>query len=188
MTPSACVKNFTSFKPRLSRCGTWPKRYSSSPRQLLKSATANPWPTTTSPAYQIRADRRQSCALKSGIAGPTYTALKSAALPTNITFFSTTSRSPRGSASLAWQDCRLIAPASSRLVRGTRRHSRSFALVSGDMAIKIDGTAIAKKIRERLGAEIVEKQKANPRYRPCLKIVQGPYRPVYCVRKKFCTD
>ncbi|KAH7011912.1 formate--tetrahydrofolate ligase-domain-containing protein [Ilyonectria destructans] len=39
-------------------------------------------------------------------------------------------------------------------------------------AIKLDGTAIAKAIRERLGAEIVEKQKLNPRYKPCLKIIQ----------------
>lgn len=42
-------------------------------------------------------------------------------------------------------------------------------------ATKLDGTAIAKKIRERLAAEIVEKQKVNPRYKPCLKIIQGIY-------------
>lgn len=41
------------------------------------------------------------------------------------------------------------------------------------VATKLDGTAIAKSIRERLGAEIAEKQKLNPRYRPTLKIVQG---------------
>jgi methylenetetrahydrofolate dehydrogenase (NADP+)/methenyltetrahydrofolate cyclohydrolase/formyltetrahydrofolate synthetase len=40
-------------------------------------------------------------------------------------------------------------------------------------AQKIDGTAIAKSIRERLGAKIKEKQAKNPRYRPSLKIVQG---------------
>lgn len=40
-------------------------------------------------------------------------------------------------------------------------------------ATKIDGTAIAKSIRERLGAYIKEKQASNPRYRPSLKIVQG---------------
>ncbi|KAK7423125.1 tetrahydrofolate synthase [Neonectria punicea] len=39
-------------------------------------------------------------------------------------------------------------------------------------AIKLDGTAIAKAIRERLGIEIVEKQKLNPRFKPCLKIIQ----------------
>ncbi|KAI5462666.1 formate--tetrahydrofolate ligase-domain-containing protein [Mariannaea sp. PMI_226] len=39
-------------------------------------------------------------------------------------------------------------------------------------AIKLDGNAIAKSIRERLGAEIAEKQKLNPRYKPCLKIIQ----------------
>lgn len=41
------------------------------------------------------------------------------------------------------------------------------------VAQRLDGTAIAKSIRERIGAEIVEKQKLNPRYRPCLKIIQG---------------
>jgi methylenetetrahydrofolate dehydrogenase (NADP+)/methenyltetrahydrofolate cyclohydrolase/formyltetrahydrofolate synthetase len=40
-------------------------------------------------------------------------------------------------------------------------------------ASKIDGTAIAKKIRERLQTEIVETQKINPRYKPSLKIIQG---------------
>ncbi|KFH45262.1 C-1-tetrahydrofolate synthase-like protein [Hapsidospora chrysogenum ATCC 11550] len=42
-------------------------------------------------------------------------------------------------------------------------------------ATKLDGTAIAKSIRERLGAEIAEKQKLNPRYKPTLKIIQGTY-------------
>ncbi|CAE7178612.1 hypothetical protein P3342_002141 [Pyrenophora teres f. teres] len=37
---------------------------------------------------------------------------------------------------------------------------------------KIDGTAIAKSIREKLGAKIKERQEKNPRYRPSLKIVQ----------------
>ena len=40
-------------------------------------------------------------------------------------------------------------------------------------AAKLDGTAIAKSIRERLAAEIVEKQKLNPHYQPSLKIIQG---------------
>ncbi|KJZ78758.1 C-1-tetrahydrofolate synthase [Hirsutella minnesotensis 3608] len=39
-------------------------------------------------------------------------------------------------------------------------------------AQKLDGTAIAKSIRERIGVEIAEKQKLNPRYKPCLKIIQ----------------
>jgi methylenetetrahydrofolate dehydrogenase (NADP+)/methenyltetrahydrofolate cyclohydrolase/formyltetrahydrofolate synthetase len=41
------------------------------------------------------------------------------------------------------------------------------------VATKLDGTAIAKGIRERLGTEIAEKQKLNPRYKPSLKILQG---------------
>lgn len=39
-------------------------------------------------------------------------------------------------------------------------------------ATKIDGTAIAKAIRERLHAEIEATQKTNPRYKPSLKIIQ----------------
>lgn len=39
-------------------------------------------------------------------------------------------------------------------------------------ASTIDGNAIAKSIRERLGNEVKQKQTANPRYRPSLKIVQ----------------
>lgn len=44
-------------------------------------------------------------------------------------------------------------------------------------ATKIDGTAIAKKIRERLHAEIIETQKTNPRFKPSLKIIQGNCAP-----------
>lgn len=49
------------------------------------------------------------------------------------------------------------------------------------VATKLDGTAIAKAIRERLGAEIVEKQKLNPRYRPSLKIIQGMHPHAPCL-------
>lgn len=41
------------------------------------------------------------------------------------------------------------------------------------VATKLDGNSIAKAIRERLGAEIAEKQKKNPRYHPSLRIIQG---------------
>ncbi|KPI44442.1 C-1-tetrahydrofolate synthase, mitochondrial [Cyphellophora attinorum] len=44
-------------------------------------------------------------------------------------------------------------------------------------ATKIDGTAIAKSIRERLQQEIKDKQKVSPRYKPCLKIIQVGDRP-----------
>jgi len=40
-------------------------------------------------------------------------------------------------------------------------------------AQKIDGTAIARRIRERINAEIKEKQRTNPRYKPSLVIIQG---------------
>jgi hypothetical protein len=52
--------------------------------------------------------------------------------------------------------------------------SRHFSGTAFTMtATKIDGTAIAKSIREKLGAKIKERQGANPRYKPSLKIVQG---------------
>lgn len=40
-------------------------------------------------------------------------------------------------------------------------------------ATKIDGTAIAKNIRERIHKEIEDTQKTNPRFKPSLKIIQG---------------
>jgi len=40
-------------------------------------------------------------------------------------------------------------------------------------AQKIDGTAIAKSIREKLNHEIAEKQKNTPRFKPALTIIQG---------------
>ncbi|KAL2213949.1 FTHFS-domain-containing protein [Sarocladium strictum] len=50
---------------------------------------------------------------------------------------------------------------------------RQFSHTAATMvATKLDGTAIAKGIRERLGQEIAEKQKLNPRYKPSLKILQ----------------
>ena len=47
-------------------------------------------------------------------------------------------------------------------------------------AAKIDGTAIANKIRDRIGQEIIEKQKENPRFTPCLRIIQVGNRPDSC--------
>lgn len=40
-------------------------------------------------------------------------------------------------------------------------------------ATKIDGTAVARKVRERIQAEIAQKKAVNPRFQPCLKIIQG---------------
>lgn len=54
-------------------------------------------------------------------------------------------------------------------------------------ATKIDGTAIAKSIRERLGGYIQQKQGVNPRYRPSLKIVQGRH-PITSRRAEAATD
>jgi len=46
-------------------------------------------------------------------------------------------------------------------------------------AIKIDGNAIAKDIREKLHAQIDEQQKGNPRFKPSLKIIQGMRLPLH---------
>lgn len=54
------------------------------------------------------------------------------------------------------------------LVSSTRAFSHT-AMV----AQKIDGTAIAKSIRERLNSNIKQKQEKNPRYKPSLIIIQG---------------
>ena len=41
------------------------------------------------------------------------------------------------------------------------------------VAEKIDGTAVARKIRDRINEEIKKKQKTSERFRPALTIVQG---------------
>ena len=55
-------------------------------------------------------------------------------------------------------------------------------------AAKIDGTALAKKIRASLRTDIEEKQKSNPRFKPCLKIIQGKHHAdsTLCVRIGLC--
>lgn len=96
-----------------------------------------------------------------------------------------------------------LAPTSSPLFtshhsQSSHRASRFFSSTSAAMvATKLDGNAIAKTIRERIGAEIAEKQKANPRYKPNLKIIQGLWfnaltsclateRGQTHIRKHFC--
>ena len=71
------------------------------------------------------------------------------------------------------------APRQLYTVVKTAQTSRHFSSTRFTMAgQKIDGTAIAKSIRERLGQKIKEKQEKNPRYRPSLKIVQGESHPI----------
>ena len=54
------------------------------------------------------------------------------------------------------------------------QQARSFSYTRLVMAAqKIDGTAIAKSIREKLNHEIAEKQKNTPRFKPALTIIQG---------------
>lgn len=48
---------------------------------------------------------------------------------------------------------------------------------SSGMAAKIDGTAIAKSIREGLKTEIEKVQLTNPRFKPNLVIFQGKHCP-----------
>ncbi|KAI2602082.1 formate-tetrahydrofolate ligase [Hypoxylon sp. NC1633] len=71
--------------------------------------------------------------------------------------------------------CPLSAPAQLHwpVTSLSRASARAFSTSYPAMAAtRLDGTAIAKKIRERIAAEIVEKQKSNPKYQPCLKIIQ----------------
>lgn len=64
-------------------------------------------------------------------------------------------------------------PSVRRILHPLFDQRRNFSSTTATMvATKIDGTAIAKSIRERLCAEVAAKQKLNPRYQPCLKIIQ----------------
>ncbi|WPH01218.1 c-1-tetrahydrofolate synthase, mitochondrial [Acrodontium crateriforme] len=64
-------------------------------------------------------------------------------------------------------DCRAHQPQSSRTA--ARFFSSSPAAMT---ATKIDGNAIAQKIRSGIADEIVQKQASNPRYKPSLVIIQ----------------
>lgn len=48
-------------------------------------------------------------------------------------------------------------------------------------ATKIDGTAIAKSIRDGLKVEIEQIQQANPRFQPSLVIFQGEFTVLTCL-------
>jgi hypothetical protein len=86
----------------------------------------------------------------------------SATYPVSASYFSSSS-SPSPSS----------LPSTGRLPSRLQQQ-RSFATTAAAMvATKLDGNSIAKAIRERLGAEIAEKQQKNPRYRPSLRIIQG---------------
>ena len=49
------------------------------------------------------------------------------------------------------------------------------------MAAKIDGTAIARRIRERINHDIARRQSSNPRFQPSLTIIQGSSPPLCSV-------
>lgn len=88
--------------------------------------------------------------------------------PCHFHSFNSSTRGVRGSPT-PWSACFpptgfLIPPASSF-------HRKFYA--SATMASKIDGTAIAKSIREGLKAEIDSIQATNPRFKPNLVIFQG---------------
>ncbi|MCJ1387978.1 tetrahydrofolate synthase [Xylographa bjoerkii] len=62
-----------------------------------------------------------------------------------------------------------LGTAPSRPTLGKRLFSSTNSVMAAE---RIDGTAIAKAIRERINAEIKEKQAKNPRYKPALTIIQ----------------
>ena len=87
----------------------------------------------------------------------------------------------QSSASLVLQPCRSPLTHCGRLERGapagyfTRLQPIGRSLSTNPVmmtATKIDGTAIAKSIRDRIQADIAKTQKINPRYQPSLTIIQ----------------
>lgn len=95
--------------------------------------------------------------------------------------FSSRSLTLQSSASLVLQPCRWPLIHRRRLERGSSAGSFTRLLPVGRSlstnplmmaATKIDGTAIAKSIRERIQADIAKTQKFNPRYQPSLTIIQ----------------
>lgn len=87
----------------------------------------------------------------------------------------------QSSAPFVLQSCRSLLNHCTRLKRGASAGSltslppigRSLSTSPVMMAaIKIDGTAIAKSIREKIQAGIAKAQEINPRYRPSLTIIQ----------------
>lgn len=113
------------------------------------------------------------------VAAPAYThpaRLISASVPTSLS--SSSSRHPKIYAFGHLRD-RAASPFTARTLGsyGTISPNRSFATSSPAMvANKIDGTAIAKQIRESIASDILEKQKLNPRFQPQLTIIQGMLR------------
>jgi methylenetetrahydrofolate dehydrogenase (NADP+)/methenyltetrahydrofolate cyclohydrolase/formyltetrahydrofolate synthetase len=97
-----------------------------------------------------------------------------------------TSVSPLAPRSLVSSRSRSLLPRPGGLLKSTSssarshhhrdilRQEKSFSSTASRMAAtKIDGTAIAKEIRERLNAHIKTTQESNPRFKPSLKIIQG---------------
>jgi len=72
-----------------------------------------------------------------------------------------------------WRHRPSISTSSSRSQFSTYSPLRLSPTLPTMAAQKIDGTAIAKSIRERINSDIKDKQKSNPRYKPSLVIIQG---------------
>jgi len=85
-----------------------------------------------------------------------------------LSYTVSSARGVRGSA-VPWSGCSPSAPISIPPAASTHRKF----CTSATMASKIDGTAIARSIREGLKAEIETIQVSNPRFKPNLVIFQG---------------
>lgn len=85
-----------------------------------------------------------------------------------LSFNVSSARGARGSA-VPWSGC---SPRASILIPPAASFHRK-SCTSATMASKIDGTAIARSIREGLKAEIETIQVTNPRFKPNLIIFQG---------------
>ena len=67
----------------------------------------------------------------------------------------------------------LIGPRQPRRNQSLQQTRKNFSVRASAMAaVRIDGNAIAKRIREKIHAQIKETQASNPRYQPSLIIVQ----------------
>jgi hypothetical protein len=66
-------------------------------------------------------------------------------------------------------------PSGHSLIPESKSLRRNFS-TSKMTAKNIDGTAIAKSIREKLNVEIRQAQESNPRFKPSLTIIQGKFQ------------
>ncbi len=83
-------------------------------------------------------------------------------------------RNPRRAGRSTHSICHLKKQSERAQITGIKTIQQRYVTTTGYtmVAERIDGTAIARRIRENINAEIKQKQETNPRYKPSLVIVQ----------------